>query len=314
MRANLLRRLRDFFHQHGVWEVETPLLSADTVIDRHIDPIRVTLAADSNSAAAAPTYWLQTSPEFGMKRLLAAYAQPIYQITRAFRADEVGAWHNPEFTIVEWYRPAHAMHDAITFLSQLADTLLNSGPAKTTSYRSAFQRCLGLDPMACSEADLRRKAQTLKLLDAASLANAQTWDRDTWLDLLLSQCVQPTLGENGAEIIYDYPASQAALARIRPGDPPLAERFELFVQGVELANGYCELQDADELRRRNQEANTLRQRDGKPPLPEESRLLQAMDHGLPACSGVALGFDRLTMLAAGAESIDQVIAFPIDRA
>ncbi len=305
-RAELLRRLRDFFHARGMLEVETPILSADTVVDRHLDPFCV--AVDSAGARAG---FLQTSPEFAMKRLLAAGGPSMYQVARVFRQDELGPLHNPEFTMVEWYRLGDGLLEAMQFTSDLAETLLGRGPAERLSYAEAFVRHVGLDPHRAPTAELMAAARRLRVVAPESLG---VEDRDGWLDLLLAECVQPHLGCSAPAIVYDYPASQSALARVRPGVPPLAERFELYASGIELANGYHELLDAQELRRRIAETNTQRVADGKPALPPENRLLAAMQAGLPPMSGVALGFDRLVMLAVGASSLAEVIAFPFDRA
>jgi len=310
LRAELLGRVREFFGQQGFLEVETPVLSADTVVDRHLDPFCVAPDGESSGTGSARRLWLQTSPEFAMKRLVAAGGKAIYQVTRAFRQGEQGPLHNPEFTIVEWYRTGDGMSEGLGLLGDLCEALLDRGPAERISYREAFERHAGLDPHSADADTLRSAAERLGIAVPVSLRED---DRDGWLDLLLSEQVAPRLGERRPAILYDYPASQAALARVRKGDPPLAERFELFVSGIELANGYHELVDPDELARRNAEINALRKADGKPPLPEESRLLAAMTAGLPACSGTALGFDRLAMLAAGATRIDQVIPFPFDR-
>ena len=309
LRAELLRRLRDFFHTRGFLEVETPLLSGDTVIDRHLDPFPVEV--DSQSAGSGGTYWLQTSPEFAMKRLLAAGGEAIYQVTRAFRQGELGPLHNPEFTIVEWYRPGDEMARGMQFLSDLCEELLELGPAERISCREAFERYAGIDPHAAETADMRTAAESCGVSVPAGIRED---DRDGWLDLLLAERVGPRLGIDRPAIIFDYPASQAALAKIRRQDPPVAERFELFVAGVELANGYHELTDPAILRERNARTNAQRVADGKPRLPQESRLLDAMDSGLPASTGVALGFDRVVMLAAGAKRLDEVITFPFDRA
>jgi len=309
-RAELLRKVRRFFDSREFLEVETPILSADTVVDRHLDPFFV--ATDGPGACAAPRrFWLQTSPEFGMKRLLVAGAKAIYQVTRAFRQGEQGPLHNPEFTMVEWYRVGDGMPEGMRLLGDLCDGLLGRGPAETAAYGEAFARHVGLDPHTATTATLAARARELGIAAPASLAGE---DRDGWLDLLLSERVQPKLGHERPVILYDYPASQAALARVRPGPFPVAERFELYVSGIELANGYCELVDARTLRERNARNNVLRQADGKPGLPEASRLLAAMEAGMPPATGVALGFDRVVMLAAGAADIREVLAFPFDRA
>jgi lysyl-tRNA synthetase class 2 len=291
-------------------EVETPVLSADTVVDRHLDPFSFTFGLGGGQR----TLWLQTSPEFAMKRLLAAGAEAIYQVNRVFRQDERGPLHNPEFTLVEWYRRGDDLAAGMKLVSDLCEALLGRGPAEPLSYGEAFERYVGLDPHTASIEELIAAARKC----GSPPESLSKEDRDGWLDWLLTERVQAHLGVERPVLLYDFPASQAALAQVRPNAggarPPLAERLELYVSGWELANGYHELLDADELRRRNARANELRRADGKPPLPEESRLLAAMEHGLPPAVGCALGFDRLVMLAAGTKSIDEVIAFPWERA
>ncbi len=285
--------------------------------------------------------WLQTSPEFAMKRLLAAGGQAIYQVSRVFRRDELGPLHNPEFTMVEWYRAGDGMDEGMQLTSDLCETMLagcekkgtgsepwrapsgksvsgampvplfSPGPAERISYREAFEHYVGLDPHTADGGRLAAAARACGIEPPASLA---TEDRDGWLDLLMVERVQPHLGVERPALLFDFPASQAALARIRADDPPVAERFELYVAGIELANGYHELLDPAELRARNTQINAQRKADGKTVLPEENRLLAAMQSGLPATVGVALGFDRLVMLAAGAKTIAEVVAFPFDRA
>lgn len=307
LRAELLRTLREFFHRRGFLEVETPILSADVVVDRHLEPFPVNFA----SGSAARRMWLQTSPEFGMKRLMAAGGEAIYQVTRAFRQAEQGPRHNPEFTIVEWYRRGDGLEQGMRFLGELCEALLGLGPAEHLSYQAAFERHAGINPHTADVASFKEIATRRGVTPPASM---ETADRDLWLDLLLVELVEPHLGNDRPVIIFDYPASQSALARERPGPPAVAERFELYVRGTELANGYHELLDARVLRERNRTNNAVRSAEGKPALPEESRLLAAMDQGLPACAGVALGFDRVVMLAAGAASLDEVMAFPFGRA
>ena len=302
LRAELLHRVRSFFCDRGFLEVDTPLLSADTVIDRHLDPFAVQVGQS--------TYWLQTSPEFAMKRLLAAGAEAIYQVTKAFRQEELGPLHNPEFTIVEWYRVGDGLAQGIDLLDELSQALLGRGPAERLSYREAFLQYADVDPLTAPVSELREVASRT----GEPPDSLRGDDRDGWLDWILVEQVQPHLGKERPAIVYDYPASQAALARVRDEERPVAERFELFVSGIELANGYHELVDPDVLRARNRANNAARVADGKAALPEDSRLLSAMDSGLPQCAGVALGFDRLVMLVAGVERIGQVVAFPFDRA
>jgi elongation factor P--(R)-beta-lysine ligase len=323
LRADLLRRLREFFDARGFLEVETPILSADTVIDRHLDPF-LTEIAEANcfarndvTSAAKRVMWLQTSPEFAMKRMLAAGAEAIYQIARVFRLDELGPLHNPEFTLVEWYRTGDGMDKGMQLTSELCETMLPSGPAEWISYRQAFERYVGINP---HRADGRELAAVVRACGIEAPASLALEDRDGWLDLLMVERIQPHLGGDRPALLYDYPSSQAALARIRqPANEdkegfPVAERFELYIDGIELANGYHELLDPVELRARNSQVNAQRVADGKPALPVQNRLLEAMEAGLPSAVGVALGFDRLVMLAAGAKSIAEVVAFPFDRA
>lgn len=310
-RAELLRRTRTFFDERGFLEVETPLLSADTVVDRHLDPI----PAELTGVGPSRRMWLQTSPEFAMKRLLTlADIGPIYQITRAFRQGERGGRHNPEFTIVEWYRPGDDYDAGMRLLADLCRTLLGRGDAERLTYGEAMRRHVGLDPHRATLDELLAVAERRTPDGAAAFKQSTTpADRDAWLDLLLVECVEPQLGRTTPTILCDYPATQAALAQLR-GDPPVAERFELYVDGVELANGYHELLDAEALLARNVENNRLREADGKPPLPVESRLLAAMRSGLPPCTGCALGFDRVVMLACGKRDIADVLTLPIERA
>ena len=324
-RAELLRRLRKFFDSRGFLEVETPILSADTVVDRHLDPFCTAdmqhclavagTATCGGTAVTIPTaarpMWLQTSPEFAMKRLLAAGAGAIYQVARVFRRDELGPLHNPEFTLVEWYQPGDGMSEGMQVTSDLCETLLQRGPAERLSYGDAFRQYVGVDPHSADGGELAAVARACGIEPPASLTLE---DRDGWLDLLTVERIQPHLGTERPLLLFDYPASQAALARLRSDAPPVAERFELYVAGVELANGYHELLDPAELRARSAATNAQRQADGKPALPAENRLLAAMEAGVPPAVGVALGFDRLVMLAAGAKTIGEVVAFPFDRA
>ncbi|MCA9219895.1 MAG: EF-P lysine aminoacylase GenX [Planctomycetales bacterium] len=329
-RADLLRRLRQFFDARNFWEAETPCLSHDTVVDRHLDPIEVQASSIGCFASSRVQHrdaplWLQTSPEFGMKRLLAAGAEAIYQVAKSFRADETGRLHNPEFTMVEWYRVGDDYVAGMELLAELAKELLEADEIERVTYSHAFQQRVGLDPLSASVSELKRRAIDARLsfpdswLATDAEHDVETY-RDDWLDLLLVELVQPHLGLERPTILHDYPASQSALARVRPRDedgvsgPLVAERFELYVRGIELANGYHELLDSEVLAARNEANNAARLRDGKTPLPGDSRLLSAMREGLPACAGTALGFDRLAMVAFGLESVEQVMAFPIDRA
>lgn len=290
-------------------EVETPALAHHTATDPRLHSLHTRCTRPG--APAGERLYLQTSPEFAMKRLLCSGSGPIYQIARAFRDGERGRMHNPEFTLVEWYRPGfdhHALMDEVEAL--VCEVLALPPGSDRLSYGEAFRSRLGVDPHAATADELAACAAAHGLHTAARPLELE---RDGWLDLLLSHLIQPGLGRDRPAFVYDYPASQAALARLR-GDPPVAERFELYVRGIELANGYHELDDAAEQRARFERDNAWRRGQGFPEIPPDERLLAALAHGLPPCAGVALGLDRLVMLAAGAREIGEVLAFTTDGA
>jgi lysyl-tRNA synthetase class 2 len=303
VRAETLALVRAFFADRDVLEVETPLLSAATVTDLHLHSLSVRVGGDDGR----PMY-LQTSPEFAMKRLLAHASGPIYQISKAFRDAEVGRRHNPEFTLLEWYRPGWDHHRLMDEIDELLAAVLDSPTAERLTYAQAFGRHAAVDPHGAPRDELERRARDLGVRGVTDL------DRDDLLNLLLTRLVEPKLGHDQPTFVHDFPGSQAALARIRPGDPPLAERFEVFVEGFELANGYHELADPAEQRRRFEADLAERRRRGLPEVPVDHRLLAALEAGLPDCAGVALGVDRLVMLRVGTSDISDVIAFPIERA
>lgn len=313
LRARMLASVRGFFAARGVLEVETPCLASATVTDPHLHSLSTRLGER--------TFHLQTSPEYAMKRLLAAGSGPVYQLSRAFRDGEVGRRHNPEFTLLEWYRPGfdhHRLMDEVEeLLAEVAEVSTEiQAPAERLTHAEAFRTHAGVEPFADP---VERLAEAARETAGGSLPDLGD-DRDAWLDLLLGTVVEPRLGWAGDRkrptFVHDFPASQAALARVRSsgGGPAVAERFELFVGGMELANGFHELTDPAEQRRRFERDLARRRERGLPEPPVDERLLAALDHGLPSCAGVALGFDRLVMLAAGAESISEVLAFPTDRA
>jgi lysyl-tRNA synthetase class 2 len=289
-------------------EVETPLLSAATVTDPHLQSMSCIYTGPN--APQGRKLYLQTSPEFAMKRLLAAGSGPIYQICKAFRDNEEGRHHNPEFTLLEWYRPGFDHHDLMKEVDELLGELIGSPPADRASYREVFEQQVGLDPLSSSLDHLAQRAREL----GSENRPCTGIGRDGLLHLLMSHHVSPRLGRDRPCFVYDYPGSQAALARLRSDDPPLADRFELYIDGVELANGFHELTDAEELRRRFQADSDQRRAAGLPPVAPDERLLEALSSGLPACAGVALGVDRLIMLVLGEEALSHVIAFPVDRA
>lgn len=311
LRAELLARTRAFFAARDVLEVETPVLSAAAVSEPAIESFETRYQGPG--APAGRTLYLQTSPEFHMKRLLAAGSGAIYQIARVFRQGEAGRRHNPEFSLVEWYRPGFDMEALMDEVEALVLELLRPrGPAPATrlSYRDAFLRYAGIDPLTADMHALRACAAQ-RGLTAVGLDGE---DRDAWLDLLLTHCVEPALAPHGLVFIHDYPASQAALARLHPDAPDVAARFELYYAGIELANGFEELVDAEEQRGRFERDLALRAARGQPTGPLDEHLLAALAAGLPACAGVAVGFDRVVMAAADAEHLAQVMAFPLTRA
>ncbi len=310
-RAQLNARLREFFAQRGVLEVSTPILSSAATVDPHIH----SWVAQSSILGQR---WLQTSPEFAMKRLLAAGSGPIYQVCPVFREDELGRLHNPEFTMLEWYRPGYDHHQLMDEVESLVTALVPdgmlSGRAERLSYRDAMLREAGIDPFVTSAEGLCACLLEWGIPVPPNVTDEESNNPDFWLDLLMALKVGPNLGQSGLTFIYDYPCSQAALARIRLDKPPVAERFELYWQGVELANGFHELSDADEQRRRFESDQSLRRSRGLSVPPMDQRLLEALVTGLPDCAGVAMGLDRLLMLALGLTTVDETLAFPIDRA
>ncbi len=286
-RAALLEQLRAFFARCAFTEVHTPRVDDEIIPELHIDPFEVPGLG-----------FLQASPEMHMKRLLCAGSGPIFEVARCFRQGERGKLHCPEFTMIEWYRPGDDMHAGIALLDELVQHLLACSPSRQTSYREAFQRTLDINPHTAPIEALQR------------YPGHQLDDRDELLNLLLAAEIEPTLGVDVPEIVYHFPASQSALATTKSdaNGNQVAERFELYYRGVELANGYHELTDAVELRERLTSVNEQRIEHGRSTLPLPEKLLTAMERpGLPPCAGVALGFDRLMMLVVGAESIAEVV-------
>ncbi len=303
-RARILAEIRAFFASRGVLEVETPTLSHGTVTDLHL----VSLETRCESAGERRTLYLQTSPEFAMKRLLAAGSGPIFQLARAFRDGERGSWHNPEFTLLEWYRPGFDHHALMDDLDEFLQAVLASQKAERLSYGELFQRGLNLDAHRAEAAELEAAARRVGLEPPEGL------ERDALLDFLMSLHLEQKLGRGRPTFLYDYPASQAALAKVRAGDPPVAERFEVYLEGMELANGFHELTDGAEQRRRFLADLEKRRQRGLPKVAIDERFLAALEASLPPCSGVALGVDRLVMMAVGARAISEVVAFPTERA
>lgn len=325
LRSDLLSSVRRCFADRNYCEVETPLLSADIVVDAFLEPMEIVRGADDTRM------FLQTSPEAGMKRLLAAGSGSIFQVTRSFRDHESGQRHNPEFTMVEWYGVDTTWRDqlqltedlvrcvwaaAAEFLAGIRDSSLcvkqlPDEPFVLTAYDSAFERCLGTSVLNLTLPELQALAATHTTIgnDAFNIA-----DKDNLLNILLAEHVESQLGIRKPEFLHSYPATQAALAEQNSEDERTALRFELYWDGLELCNGYQELTDPTELRRRDESQNAIRTSHRANPLPGADRMLAAMHSGLPKCSGVALGFDRLLMSILGLTDIRQVISFPFESA
>ena len=304
LRARLYDLIRRFFAERGVLEVETPVMSAAANTDPNIESFRTRFSGHVD--AGARDRWLRTSSEFAQKRLLAAGVGDCYELGRVFRNGEAGRRHNPEFTMLEWYRLGwdhRRLIDETVALVRLALGIGGSAAeVRTITYRDLFVDATGVDPLTANDQELRGALHDVRVGD-------EGLDRDDRLDLLLTHRIQPAFPAGRITVVYDYPASQCALARIRPGDPAIAERFELYVGQHELANGYHELTDAAEQRARFERDNARRRARGLIELPLDESLLQALN-GLPDCAGVALGIERLLMAMTGSQDIRDVIAFP----
>lgn len=303
-RGDILSQIRQFFAQRRVLEVDTPAMSHATVTDVHMHTFQTNFVGPGYSQGAS--LYLMTSPEFHMKRLLAAGSGCIYQINKAFRNEENGRYHNPEFTMLEWYRMGFDHHQLMDEMDDLLPLILKCDSANRMTYQQAFLSVLGVCPLEASMDDLRASAAQLGLSDIAH--NEQ--DKDTLLQLLFSVGVEGVIGQNAPVFVYDFPASQAALAKVNQSDPRVADRFEVYYKGIELANGFHELDNPAEQLARFEQDNRKRVSMGLQPQPIDHNLIAALEHGLPVCAGVALGVDRLIMLALDCEHIDEVTAFP----
>ena len=307
-RARLLARVRQFFAERDVLEVDTPAMSAATVTDVHLHTFQTRFVGPG--AADGQTLYLQTSPEFHMKRLLAAGSGAIFQICKSFRNEESGRYHNPEFTMLEWYRPGFDHFALMAEMDELLQQILSCGQATRISYQQAFIDHLDIDPLTATLAELREAVLSRDLGDFA----AEEENSDTLLQLLFALVIEPKIGREAPCFVYHFPASQAALAQIHEADPRVAERFEVYYRGIELANGFHELSDGNEQRRRFEQDNRERIGMGLAPQPIDEHLIAALNDDFPDCAGVALGLDRLMMLALDCDAIDQVMAFPLPRA
>ncbi|MGH8131354.1 MAG: EF-P lysine aminoacylase EpmA [Steroidobacteraceae bacterium] len=308
-RAAILARVRAYFAAQEVLEVQTPVLSAAAASDPQIESIAA-------HGANADRQFLQTSPEYPMKRLLAAGVGDCYQICPVFRDGETGRLHNPEFTMIEWYRVAFGIaemqQDVIRLLRAACGELRSFAPTRSITYREAIADVADIDCRSATVPEI----QAVLAEFGIEPANSSAWDHDAWLDLLMGALVGPELGHDAPVFVRDYPPTQAALARLRidSDGSEVADRFELYVDGLELANGFRELGDTQEQRRRFEQDLRTRRRRGQSVNPLDERFLAALDHGLPDCAGVALGFDRLVMVAFQLPSLEATMAFPADRA
>ncbi len=308
-RAGMLARIRAYFAAQEVLEVETPVLSAAAVSDPAIESIAAVTGRGAHR-------YLQTSPEYAMKRLLAAGFGDCYQVCPVFRDGESGRRHNPEFTMIEWYRLDFGVgemeHDVDRVLRVACAELRDFAPARAVSYREAIRDGSGIDSATAPVGEIRAALASRGIEPVC----CEGWERDEWLDLLMGAVVGPGLGHDAPVFVHDYPASQAALARLRdlPDGSQVAERFELYVDGLELANGFRELGDAGEQRRRFEQDQATRKRRGQTLRPLDERLLAALETGLPDCAGVALGFDRLVMACHRLGDLGAAMAFPESRA
>lgn len=305
-RAMMLARVRKFFTKRDILEVETPLMARATVTDPHIMSIPVLYRALGSHHDER--LYLQTSPEYAMKRLLAAGSGPIFQLSKAFRQGEVGRLHNPEFTMLEWYRPGFDHHDLMNEIEDFFKEVFDVSQTSRMTVAHVFEKFFALNPHDASVDDLIACANKHKLYVEGDLPR----DKNMWLDLLFTHGIEPYLGQDYPVFIYDYPASQAALAKIREGSPPVASRFEIYYKGIELANGFHELQDAKEQRVRFEKDLHYRTQHEIEPVAMDELFLSALQHGLPDCAGVAVGIDRLIMLVLGREKIADVLSFAFE--
>lgn len=302
LRAKILASIRDFFTQKNILEVETPLMCSAAVTDPFLEALSIQYHHK--------TWYLQTSPEYAMKRLLCADSGSIYQICKAFRSDEMGKHHHPEFTMLEWYHIGFDHHDLMLEMDEFLQYVIHTKPAKKLSYQRLFEQYININPHSIADEELKMIAQT-----SCGITPDHQLDRDDYLNLLLTHLIEPKLkselesDKNQPVFIFDYPASQAALAKIRQDATPVAERFEVYIQGIELANGYHELTDVVEQKKRFNQDSEKRKKLNYPIVPIDNYLLSAMESGLPDCAGVALGIDRLIMIAAQKQNLSEVMAF-----
>lgn len=311
-RAHILAQIRSFFLALDIIEVETPLLSHATVTDVHLDAFSTlyNYSAESHCDESTNLY-AQTSPEFAMKRLLASGYGCCYQICKAFRHEQQGRYHNPEFTMLEWYRVGFDHFQLMDEVAELLSSVLGCQQVERISYQELFIREVAIDPLMTNRDELIR---IISAHDKLSDWLEQEDCLDTLLQFIMAELIEPNIGDNKPCFVYNFPASQASLAKISFKDPRVAERFECYFKGIELANGFHELTDVAQQKLRFEQDNQTRTTLGKIEQDIDQHFISALEHGLPACAGVALGIDRLVMLALTVNKIDQVITFPIVNA
>jgi len=311
-RAKILQQIRQFFAERNIIEVETPALSQATVTDVHLEALtcRYNFLADSSDQQSKPLY-LQTSPEFHMKRLLASGYGCIFQIAKAFRHEEAGRYHNPEFTMLEWYRVGFDHFGLMGEVSDLLYVVLDCTQPTMKTYQDIFIEHINLDPLTASREEL---IELIKSKNKLSDWLVEEGDNDILLQFVFSEIIEPNIGKTAPCFVYNFPSSQASLAKLCPDDIRVAQRFECYYQGVELVNGFNELTDYQVQLQRFQEDNKKRKQQGLQEKTIDKNFIQAITCGLPQCSGVALGVDRLIMLALKADHIKEAISFPVDQA
>ncbi|WP_225639380.1 elongation factor P--(R)-beta-lysine ligase [Candidatus Profftia sp. (ex Adelges kitamiensis)] len=307
-RAAIVSNIRKFFSDRGILEVETPSMSYTTVTDIHLISFKTTFKG--LKVKKDMNLYMITSPEYHMKRLLASGSGPIYQLCKSFRNEEYGRYHNPEFSILEWYRPYYDMYSLMNEVDDLLREVLEYDNSETISYQKVFMRYLNIDPLSVNKIQLRKLAKSLNI---SNIANYEE-DHDTLLQLLFTFGVEPNIGHDKPMFVYHFPAAQALLAKISTEDNRVAERFEIYYQNIELGNGFYELTCVNEQRMRFKQNNRKRAALGLPQYQLDKNLLSALEYGMPECSGVAIGVDRLIMLALKEDNLSQVIAFPLERA
>ncbi|MDR3490526.1 MAG: elongation factor P--(R)-beta-lysine ligase [Gammaproteobacteria bacterium] len=305
-RAHIISTVRKFFAERNVLEVDTPLMCQHSVTDPHVTGIPAIF--QSLGETSEKIMYLQTSPEYAMKRLLASGIGSIYQITKAFRQGEVGKIHNPEFTMLEWYRIGYDHHALMNEMDELLMLVLSTLPAERISYTDLFLQQLNVNVHTATLQELKNCAATKNIF-----LQAEINEKDVWLDILWTHYIEPKVGQERPLFLYDFPASQASLAKVRHETPAHASRFEVYFKGVELANGFHELQDAEEQKKRFEKDSAYRKQNHLPEKTIDQYFLAALNHGLPDCAGVALGIDRLIMLALGFERVADVLSFDFSR-